>query len=612
MKKIVSLILLLLSLSLVGCKNGEKPPVETEKPTFPTTEASISDYENDETIYVKLNKNGDIESIKSVIHVENVKKDTYLTYKGQFLLNGNSNLSNILNLKVENQLIKAPVLADDQNYFFEVSLDKAHYTMPFSFEIIYKLDDNIVSYQDILNKSGDITIHFNVTSNYESPYLAQIQLPINIENNKIISKEGANASVLVGKTNTLAYMVMPNTSANYTIQLESKKFSLDQVQIALQEFDLMSALPIDMSMFSDIEKLPQAVSFVKTAITSLKGLDSFFDELHPGIKQTFDSMVTMEAMLGLGDQFSEELMGALLAPATITHNEQTQVIMPHIQAIPPQLKNVQSAVSALGAYIATHKPNIEVYKATMDAYEVPYQALDNMIVSINTIEQITTMIASQTGDIESIVENKDTLKQALGLLEYSVLALQIDNLSLIKAFETYEYDLSKLMTYVVEYIDLVINLHDELTDLNKKFENYLEALKQILTHVIPEEQPIIYKAIAILEGVENDPEKIGLIKTIGGVLSQIDKASLTANKAHMALLLSENGLVKNGPLSAFITINMALSLPTDEQTPSFYSGLQKLINIKEFLDLIPEKMPIKSFLDEDNPKPSSVQFVIIY
>lgn len=37
-----------------------------------------------------------------------------------------------------------------------------------------------------------------------------------------------------------------------------------------------------------------------------------------------------------------------------------------------------------------------------------------------------------------------------------------------------------------------------------------------------------------------------------------------------------------------------------------------LTNVKDYLDLLPNKYEIESFIHPDNPKPKSVQFVIVY
>lgn len=624
MKKLVSLLILMLSVLLVGCQKKEKPPIIDEKPLFPTTSASIEDYQNDETIYVKLDKTGKVDTMKGVIRLTDVKKNHYITYAGNYAATGHSNLSNILDLEVTNTQVKAPILDDSDNYYFEVALDKSKYELPFDFEFIYKLDDVVTPYESMMNKSGKVTIEIKVTANEQSPYAAQIQIPIDMEHNKILSKAGSSASVLTGKTNTLAYMVMPNESETYEIVLESSKFNLGQIQITLQEFDILSALPFDMTLFEGVSALPQGVSMVKQQIQGLKQFDQMIPPLHQGLIGAFDSINELEGLLQMGQSFNEELVNKLLAPGGITHNENTQAILPYIQSIPPQLLKVQTVISKLGAYIAIHKSQIEAYKATIATYDEAYEKIDNMIVSISAIEEVVSVIAQSMGDIEMVVENKNEIKLALGLLNFSLLALKADNLTLINDFQRYQYEITPLIEHVIELLDLTIEINVELTALNTIFINYLAALKQILPYVLEAEQPLIYQAIGILEGIENDPQNIGLINTIAYALSNIDATEAATAKAGMEKLiakelapgeqLGENEVLPRiaNPLNSFILLNIGLSLPMQGQTESFYGGIEKLININEFLDLIPNKVILESFISKTNPKPRSIQFVIVY
>jgi len=52
--------------------------------------------------------------------------------------------------------------------------------LPFKFSFKYKLEGVETTYENLVGKSGNITITLEVTPNYESGYLAQIQLPIDI------------------------------------------------------------------------------------------------------------------------------------------------------------------------------------------------------------------------------------------------------------------------------------------------------------------------------------------------------------------------------------------------------------------------------------------------
>ncbi len=624
-KRIVSLVLLLLSLVLVGCVNKKDPVEPSAKPSFPTVAATLEDNESDETIFVKLNKKGEVETLKGVVHLADVEEETYVTYKGKYLSGGHSNLSNILDLDVnaETGLAKIPVLKDDSDYFFEVALDKEEYELPFKFSFKYKLEGVETTYENLVGKSGNITITLEVTPNYESGYLAQIQLPIDIVRNKITSSEGASASVLVGRLNTLAYMVMPNASQTFTIELKSSSFSLGLVQIALQEFDMLSAIPFDMSMFGNVSLLPTAATLVKDQIGVLKygiqssigGLDSLITMLHPGLISAFESLENTE----MPEIFTEQVVGNILAPAALIQEGETVpeklAILGHVLEIQNQLEVIEEVYARIAAYIETHQPNVESYIETISGYDTSYEKLDKMLTTVTEIEQILRGIVVQLGDINNLIEEKDAFKQTLTLLSSKLESMKIDNLGLIREFRLYEKEMTELVNYVIELLDINISLATELTDLNGKLAAYSEALKQALPHFTVQEEIIVMQtAIVTLDGIENDPENIGVINALNYMLSNFDLEELATRKVGLEAILELTGgeLQLAQPLRAFILLNEGLTIKQEHQQYSFYQGLEMLTNVKDYLDLLPNKYEIESFIHPDNPKPKSVQFVIVY
>lgn len=697
MKRIVSILILVLSLFLVGCEkkdNGgttENPPVV--KPDFPTVEKALNANQSDETIFVKLNKDGGIETIKGVVHLTNVKKNTFVSYKGNYANKGHANLSNILELNVTENLVKAPVLDDMDDYFFEVSLDKEKYTLPFNFQFTYKLNGEEKTYADIVGKSGNVTIEVKVNAAYESGYLAQIQIPIDIEKNKVVSKVGASASVLVGKTTTLAYMAMPNSNNTFVIELESSKFSLGLIQITLQEFDLLEMLPFDVSVFNgvpfepsmlndlslvmamlgnisfdtamlgDISQLPQGITQTKGGVNLVKtNLDGLINELHPGLIGAFNSLNT-ENQISL-DALTPEIVGKLLAPGALINpitetNQAKLALLPHIVAIQTQLGVVNNEVSELNAYIATHKDKLATYIGIINNYDAAYTKLNDMLTTITEIETIINALVPQMNNIEGIIEGKDAFVQTLNLLALKLEAMKTANLELIREFQLYEHHMSRYVGYVIELLEHNISLGTELATLNQQFTDYSAALKVALPHfTAPEEITVVQTAIAILDGIPNDPQNLGLINTFNYILQEnFVIAELTARKGALEAVLVESpmGLPLAGPLGAFVTLNESLTLKQEGQSYSFYQGLEQLAGMKEYFesvseetltamfvllpqikeylnsvpeeaisalfvmlpqikdyfDLISQEHELKSFFDATNPKPRSVQFVIV-
>lgn len=245
MKKIACL---LLSLTLLFSFTAAAAP--TSGPEQPAIK--------DETVYANLNADGSISRIYVVNRLETPKEGRYVDY-GIY--------QTILNLSGRQQPgISGDKLSweqEEETLYYQGQLAKGE--LPFTFSFAYSLDGNPVAPAEAIGKAGAAAITLKVEPNprakayFRDNYVAQLQVPLDLEVVSGIRAPGA-ASVIAGKTATLAYTVLPGQKADYRLEFETSKFQLDSIAISCLPFDSGSFLDLDLDeMTAGFEELTKGL-----------------------------------------------------------------------------------------------------------------------------------------------------------------------------------------------------------------------------------------------------------------------------------------------------------------------------------------------------------------
>lgn len=238
----------------------------------------------DETVYANLNADGSIGQIYVVNRIETPEKGVYTDY---------GHYTSVLNLSGNQQ----PGIAEDE-IRWQKKDDVLYYQgqlaqgeLPFSFALDYKLDGVSVTPQEAIGKAGAIAITIAVQPNekakayFRGNYVAQIQIPLNLETASNILAPGA-VSVITGKTANLAYTVLPGQKASFCLQFDTDKFELDPITFACTPFDSslfnIDGAEITSGLSQLTDGLDQLVGGSKKLKQGLMDLNSGLDRLSTG------------------------------------------------------------------------------------------------------------------------------------------------------------------------------------------------------------------------------------------------------------------------------------------------------------------------------------------
>ena len=144
--KIFSIVLLLIGIFVIsGCES--KPPVDDNKKPEIKLPITTKKASSDETIYVIVDSENQISSIKSSHHLTNAEFAKYEVH-GKFLPDGHLNITNgLAQIEIKDEIAYVPSLSNHDSFFYTLNLDKEYYEtkLPFSMKTTYKLNGEEVT-----------------------------------------------------------------------------------------------------------------------------------------------------------------------------------------------------------------------------------------------------------------------------------------------------------------------------------------------------------------------------------------------------------------------------------------------------------------------------------
>ena len=298
--KSLSLFALVATLGVAGCQptssssSSSSSSSNSSSTSLPTlTEKTAA---SDETVYATLDASGAVSTIQVVNRLQDIEPGLYKDY-GDYL--HVMNLSSSAPLLTTEEYLGVPVYAASRNFYYQGELASTT-PLPFLLDITYFLEDVEILPAALAGEAGTIKMMIDVTSNDDAPayfreaMMMQLQLPISLTHTSVVSAPKAT-SVVVGRTQTLAYMILPGQSTQYELTLESDSFELENVIASLSPFDLNAMLDMDFeAMIEGLTSLGDALaqsasggadlaSGLETLVTNLGLLSAGLTEATSGL-----------------------------------------------------------------------------------------------------------------------------------------------------------------------------------------------------------------------------------------------------------------------------------------------------------------------------------------
>ncbi len=607
-KRIIIILLLVIGIFfLTSCKKNSEEPVVKPDPFVPSNTKVIGDNMQEETVFAVLDGEGKIVSLKVVAVLDEVEENTFYTINAH-TLNANANLSENNPLVKEGSLIKIPVKNAKDKYYYELELDKSKYELPYSFKFTYFLNDEVKTLSEIIGKEGTIKIKLEIIPNEEvaeeirNQFVAQVQVPINVNKADVLDYDGAMTSVLAGSVRTLAYLGMPGSNSTYELVLQTKSFERINATISLQA--------LKTNVF-DLESIFKNIDLGEDAM-SKEELQAMVMLMLGGIAQ---GMTELEFINLLNNSVKNALQGVLNSEMDFSALGELNTVIPNLA--PPVAAVIDEELR--GVILASY---IDVTNA---AGALNPELFGQLEASSNQAGQDLAIVASYDPKYQKIIETKDVLTEMVAKVESLDLSLGEDvalvrnNLAALASdFVVYDNDLKDVFVNFNNLLLTVQDLATKIGDLIEKLYIYQNILINNVTAF--GEDPAVQAQVQTIIGTIANEQGTGLVTQLYQITAQIGSLMPTPEAlAEMQALLEKDPETNMTPLDMplYAILELTKELNTiNQDTPisamTLLDGLAIAAKAKEALEpyLGQEETIFYSFASLDDLEVKSLQFVI--
>lgn len=324
-------------------------------------EQDPGDAGKNETVYVSLDNNGEVNKIEVVNWLYISHEASRKALEEQFTDYGKyrsvKNLTGQEEPEIKNESVIWPMTAfEAANLFYGGITDKE---LPFVIAIKYFLDGKETDPGDLAGKSGDLKIHFRLENktvqeepieysgyhdepvskkeDYYIPFAVQISLELDLDKFSDFKSEKATI-VIIGKTANISFSSIPYPDEEFELEMYGENIEINPINIII--------LPQEIPALTDLEESED----------SLKKLAEGLDEMDEGAVDLLEGVD--EVIDGVGDfkESSQELIDAIseINHGTYTLNKESSCITEGMDGIKnglgelnSQSRQISSAISEI-------------------------------------------------------------------------------------------------------------------------------------------------------------------------------------------------------------------------------------------------------------------------
>lgn len=423
---------------------------------FTSITQSYATIEVDETIYINLNHDGSHNSMSAVTHTFNTET------------------------------------MEDNYHQLDIRQE-----IPYNFSITYTLDGVETDPQTLAGESGFVEISLNVLPNpkampiYHENMMVQLGLTLNLDDVDNVLAPDATA-VVSGRTMSLNYVNLPNTTSTYELSFYTNEFTMDGITASI--------LPYSMSAPDDLTH-------------QVEEIETGFLEMSDGVEDLIEGSQTLQdGMYDLSDGMTQSYDGY-----TIYNDGIVQLVdglSPFLDGISPLSDGVTELTlsstqltTALTSLSANSTALNESYGQITDAYK-ELASSTTMLTQLASAYEThdDANIAAMANGLINLNEGLNTLNTQFTMLNTNALEFTEGLTQLSVDYTSFDAGLSiisdNLATLSFASGDIKHSLEPILTggsDLKEGFS----TLHEILTSIPTELTPLIEGQEALLNGIHD-------------------------------------------------------------------------------------------------------------
>lgn len=381
----------------------------------------------DETLYINMDYYGKI-SNASVVKACRLNGNTQLKDYGRY--KSVVNMSNYATPVLTSDSVswKLKNVADNKPFFYQGNLNDNAISLPWNFDVSYKLDGVPKKAEELAGASGLVEINIHAIPNekaseyYKNNMLLQVATIVNMEDTKSLEAPGAQLQS-VGTYKGILFIALPGEEKTFTIRIGANKFESSGIT--------MMMIPGSLEQLKQIKELKEAKDTVKASADAIYfAMNDMMDilvstkdgaaTLNSGLNNLENAANTIsasrDAVSGNADQALEDLTAL---------TEQTAKIIPHLQKSQIFVEDISKDVQNLTDSVESTKFILEDFYDSAEKSEEVLKDLQEMYGEINSHQDEAKKLWQELStDVNGMKDNLEKLNANLSALQSGVEGLR--------------------------------------------------------------------------------------------------------------------------------------------------------------------------------------------
>jgi len=381
----------------------------------------------DETLYINMDYYGKISdaSVVKAVHLNgNTQYKDYGQYKS--VVNMSNYATPVLNSdsvswKLKDIANNKPYIADNKPFYFQGNLNANTISLPWNFDVSYKLDGVPKKAEELAGASGLVEINIHAIPNekaseyYKNNMLLQSATIVNMEDTKSLEAPGAQLQS-VGTYKGVIFIALPGEEKTFTIRIGTKKFESPGIT--------MMMIPGTLEQLKQIKDLKETKDTVKDSADAIySAMNDMMDilvstkdgasTLNSGLSNLENAANTIsasrDAISGNADQSLEDLTAL---------TEQTAKMIPHLQKSQIFVADISRDVQKLADSVESTKSILEEFYNSAKETEEALEDLQEMFGEINsTQDDAQKLLQELSTNVDRVQDNLEQLNANLSALQ---------------------------------------------------------------------------------------------------------------------------------------------------------------------------------------------------
>lgn len=347
----------------------------------------------DETMYVNLDyygKTSKVNVVKSCNFNGNTEYTDYGTYENVV------NMSNGEAPRIGDGTVTWIMPADQTGrFYYQCTMGNDQMTLPWDFDVSYKLNGVPVNADQLAGASGLIEINVKATPNdgareyYRNNMLLMVAVPVDMSKCYSVDAEGAQTQNL-GETTAVVFTALPGEEGDYTVRIGTDSFETIGV--------IMAMAPGTVEDLQHIKDLKEAKDTWQDA----------GDELYDSLEQMAKSV---ESMRDGVNQVQSGLQSAESARQTWSGSKD-DILAGNDQTL--------AALTAMSGQMETMVPHLQTAK---DSAEVVHDGMNNIVDTLGQMQDPLRKLHTRLKHVENSMDSLSTELPEIQELMLQVIAL---------------------------------------------------------------------------------------------------------------------------------------------------------------------------------------------